>query len=987
MTKKTTGLKVERYFSKAGNPYSDKVVSYTKRLADIKDSDGNIIESVPDVVFPKSWSDGAVSTVATKYFRRADVPDTGREIDIRQLVGRVAGTIADWGRLQGYFGNPDSRAAERSARNMEREAAAIAIGQYGAFNSPIWFNLGLNRYGIKQNETSFYWDFEKGGIRKVRNYYEHPQGSACFIAHPGDSVEDMMEVAAVFSARLFKGGSGIGSSWYQIRSAGEPISGGGEASGAKRFMDVQDAVARVIKSGGKTRRAAVLQNIPIWHPDMIEVIRDKYQEDRKGEILVNAGSPSHWESHTFQNLRGQNVNISVLADDKFWHAVERDETYPIIRVSDGQVVREPRARDLLQQIAFATHGCGCPGIQNFTTMNKWNTCSADEEIWGSNPCSEYMFLSNSACNLASINLMKCRNSDGSFDMEKYWKLIDFFITAQDILVDPLSYPSEEIAKNSHTYRPLGLGYANLGAYAMSLGLPYDHEDSRDFAAAVTSALTARAVLQSSKLAEVKGPFERYKANKEKLLEVMEMHREAARQVSLKHGLEKVIDHNATLRTWDMALDSVRKNGMRNAQVSLLAPTGTIGFMMDCDTTGCEPDIALKKYKYLAGGGSMKIVNRAVPAALTRLGYDQNQIKEITDYVDENDTIEGAPHLKEEHLPVFDCSINAGNSDRVIDPLGHIKMVGAIQPHLSGGISKTINCPESTSVEDIENMFHQAWKVGAKAVAIYRDGSKGAQPVETKKKQGIQIIERGEREHLPNLRFGMTQKVKIGGVPLFMRTGEYPDGRMGELFLDSMERGSDANLYLNGLAIEFSEKLQAGVALEEAVEVFDRLGKSQVGGFTDHPFIRSAKGIGQFIHRWHMAHYKGDISYLFDNEGKPATPEMRPLPNELRIYQQQPELYLIPTVAGIPFYEGAPTLEETIKKISGTNFWCDDFDGLDTRKTIERIKQTREWGKADTTQKSSGKLTGRTCACGALMEQDGNCYRCPSCFKGGGCGGG
>lgn len=975
-------VKVPVYLSKSGNPYSDKTFHYTPRTAEIKDDKGNVVETIPGTIFPDFWSDSAVNTVATKYFRRAGVPGTGREVDIRQLAGRVAKSVAQWGREEEYFD-------DKNARNAEKEVVACVVGQYGAFNSPVWFNVGLNYYGIRHSEDSYRFDTKRNKVVKVRNYYDHPQGSACFIAHPKDSVEDMMRVAAIFSARLFKGGSGIGSSWYRVRSAGEPISGGGQASGAQRFMDVQDSVARVIKSGGKTRRAAVFQNLPIWHPDMFEIVRNKFQEDRKARALIEAGSPSDWESHTIQNLRGQNVNVSILSDDEFWKAYEADTTYKIRRVVDGKVVREERARAMLEQIAFATHGCGDPGMQYFDNMNKWNTCLNDGQIWGSNPCSEFLFLDNTACNLASTNLMRFRKPNGAFDLEKFWKVNDLLLTSQDIFVDSLSYPSEEIALNSHLYRPLGLGYANVGAYIMSLGFPYDSDEARSFAAAITSAMNAGAWLQSARLAEQKGPFERFTANREHVLRVLDMHRKAAKQIVLKNGLEGLVDHSATIRKYDEAYARVEEVGARNAQVTLLAPTGTIGFMMDCDTTGVEPDIALKKYKTLAGGGYIRIINRTVPTALERLGYDEAQKRDIVQHIEKTETIEGAPHLKEEHLPVFDCAVQSGNSSRVISPRGHIRMLGAVQPHVSGAISKTINCPESTTVDEIRDMFYDSWRMGLKAVAIYRDGSKAAQPVTTKKYDNIHVLKRGEREHLPHCRTGVIEKVKIGDIPLFLRSGEWPDGRLGELWIDSMERGTDLNLALNGLAIEFSEKIQAGMKLEEAIEVFDRLGKSQVSGITDHPFIRMTKGFGQFIYNWSRAHYLGDISFLFDDEGKPTQPEMRPLPWELRTYQLVPRLHLIPTVAGKKFYEGAPSLEETIKKKSPTNFWCDSFEGLDTRRTIEKIEATRQWGKdGGSIKKLSKRLTGKMCdKCGAIMESDGVCSRCPICMKGGGCGGG
>lgn len=974
-----SGLVVGKYFSASGNPYASETMAYSKREAVVKDDSGKVIEKVQGIVFPKFWSDNAVNTVTSKYFRKEGVPDTGREIDIRQLAGRVAKTIARWGERQGYFNSVQGK-------NLEEEVVAATIFQYGAFNSPVWFNLGLDLYGISQDGEGYH--IEDGKATKVKNFYEHPQVSACFISSPEDSIESMVHTGALVSARVFKGGSGIGGSWHKVRSAGEPVSGGGSASGAKRFMDLQDSCARVIKSGGKTRRAATFQGIPVWHPDMRDVIRDKYKEEEKARILIKNGSSSYWESHTIQDLRGQNVNISVRCDDTFWRAYEDDEMYQIRAVKTGEIVKEERARKLAKFMAFCAHGCGDPGVQHHDIINKWNTCLNSGEIWASNPCSEYMFLDDSACNLASQNLMRFRKTDGSFDLESFDKSVDLFITCQDILVSYASYPTEEIALNSDRFRPLGLGFANLGAYIMSLGIPYDSDEARDLAAAIASNMTAEAYLQSSRLAEKIGPFAEFNKNKEPMMEVMEMHRKAARQINARNGLEGLVSglRDAALKKWDQVIERGQVYGFRNAQTTLLAPTGTIGFMMDCDTTGCEPDMALKKYKELAGGGSMVIVNQTVPLALEKLGYDPEKARSIVDYIDKHGTVEGCKELKPEHLSVFDCSMQSGEGTRAIHPMGHIRMLGALQPHLSGAISKTVNCPELTSVEDIEEMFYQSWKMGVKAIAIYRDGSKASQPVRTKKSGLITILKRGEREHIPSFRSGIGQKVKIGSeggtIPLFIRTGEYDDGRIGELFIDSLERGSEVNRLLNEVAIEFSEKIQYGVPLEEAIEIFNKAGKSQISGMTDHPFIKMARGPEGFIFDWLRVHYLGDVSSVQKN------PEMRPLPGELRVYQQVPPLHLIPEVDGEKMYPGSPSLEETIKRISGSNYWKDE--GLDTRQTIDKIKRTRIWKNDNTIDmESSGRMTGRICdKCGNLMVNDGSCWKCPSCkISTGGCGGG
>ena len=975
------GLGIERYFSEPfGDVYSDPkgLIEYEERDVIVKDDQGNIKEELNNQIFPSFWSQNAVNTVATKYFRRKDIPEEyirgGKETDIRQLTKRVAQKISLFGVEQSYF-------SKSFAKDFEQELVALTIGQYGAFNSPIWFNFGLDLYGVKQKETGFY--VERGKVKKTNNWYEHPQGSACFISNPEDSIEDMIEVGAVISAKIFKGGSGIGGDWSKVRSAGEPVSGGGVASGAKRFMDVQDACARVIKSGGTTRRAATNQSISVWHPDMLDIIRDKYAEEQKAKSLIEAGSSSHWESHTIQNLRGQNVNINIRVDDAFWKAYENNENYAIKRVIDGGVVKEEPASKLARLMAFTNHGCGDPNMQFHDTINLWNTCKNSGEIEGTNPCSEFNWFNNSACNLASLNLLRFRQTDGSFDTDSFCKAVDIYITAQDIIASGSSYPSPEIAWNSNIYRPLGLGYANLGAYIMSLGLAYDSDEARDFAAAVSSLMTAEAYLQSTRLAETLGPFQEFEKNKESMLEIMEMHRKASNKIPKGNGLEGLVE--SANRKWDEVIEKGREYGFRNSQATLLAPTGTIGFMMGCDTTGCEPEYQLKKYKELAGGANMTIVNDTVPLALEKLEYDNNEISQIKKYIDKNDTVEGCEILKKEHLPVFDCAAIAGGGTRTIEPMGHIRMLGAIQPHISGAISKTVNTPFNTSVEEIENMFYQSWNLGVKAVAIYRDGCKAAQPLTTKKSGRIETFSRGEREHLRPKRIGLTEKVKIGNISLFIRTGEYENGRLGEIFLDSLQRGSDTNRLLNQNAIQFSEKIQYGVSVEDALEVFAKAGQSQIAGITNHPFIKIVSSPEEFLDHWIKANYLGDISFIPSGRG---VSELRPLPWELRIYEQVPKLHLMPTVEGENMYLEVPNLEETIKEISGTNYWCDSEEGLDTRATIEKIKRTRTWKNENTIDVVEGKITGRTCDKGHLMISDGSCWKCPICkTTTGGCGGG
>lgn len=977
MEREKRGLTIERYFSEPyGDVYEDSnnLMKYSPREALITDDQGKVVEQIKGCIFPEWWSQHSVNTVASKYLRKVGVPETGRETDIRQITGRVAKKTSQWGVEQGYFN-------EEGAKKFEQELAALTIGQYGAFNSPVWFSLGLDLYGIKKDGEGFY--MQDGKPVKVENYYEHPQVSACFISSPKDSILSMMQVAAMVSSTIFKGGSGIGGDWSAVRGAGEPISGGGVASGSQRFQDVQDSVARVIKSGGTTRRAATNQSMKINHLDIMNTIKHKYISETKARILVEAGSSRKWESHTIQDLRGQNVNINIRTYDAFWEAYEKDLPYKLKGVVSDKSEEIP-ARKLAKIIAFANHDCGDPNMQYHDTINRWDTCPESGEINASNPCSEFNGKNDSACNLASLNVMKFRKTDGRINLESLAKAVDVYITAQDIFVSKASYPTEDIAINSDALRPLGLGYANLGACIMSLGLAYDSDEARDFAAALTSYITAEAYLQSSKLAENLGAFKDFEKNKDAMLNVLEMHRKASKELPKTNGLEEIVE--SANKKWNEVIERGKKYGYRNSQVTLLAPTGTIGFMMGCDTTGGEPEFQLKKYKELSGGGSMIIVNETVPLALERLGYNSEQIEGIKEYIDQNGNVEKCGILKAEHLSVFDCAAVSGEGTRAISPMGHIKMLSAIQPFLSGAISKTVNCPETTSVEEIESMFYQAWKMGVKAVAIYRDGCKVAQPLKTKKSSKLETLTRGEREPLPNPREGITEKVKIGNISYFIRSGEYKDGRLGELFLDSLERGTDINRLVNLTAIQFSEKLQVGVNIRDAIDVFQKAGQSQIAGLTNHPFIKGATSQEDFLYKWISAHYLGDISFI------PKTVEMRPLPWELRIYSKVPKLHLMPTVEGEKMYPGVPSLEETIEKVSGTNFWCDVEEGLDTRETIERIKRTRVWGKENFPEQISsntGKLTGRICeVCGSIMIPDGNCSKCPKCKTStGGCGGG
>lgn len=977
--KKESGLKFERYFSKAGDPY--KTIEWEKRDATIRNDEGDIVEELKGVEVPKSWSKNALDTTASKYLKK-EVPKIGRETSVAQLIKRVSDTITDWGLEQGYFN-------ENNAKNFRDELSYLCLNQYGLFNSPVEFNLGLwHKYGISHSTETYHIN-PKTGIAEIgKNLYENPLISACFISSPEDSIESMIDIGSVISSRIFKNGAGIGGDWSAIRSAGESVSGGGIASGAKRFMDIQDSAARVIKSGGKNRRAATMQTISVHHPDTLEIIKSKYIMDKNGRILVEAGAPSKWEDPTWQDLRGQNVNISLRLTDEFIKAVENNGTHYFREVLNGKVRRELPAKDMLEMIAFAAHQCGDPGVQYHNEINRWNTCPNSGTINSSNPCSEFMFLDNTACNLASLRLTKFKKEDGTFDLESFKKAVDIFVTAQDIFISKASYPTKKIAENCHIFRPIGLGYTDLGALILENGLAYDSDEARNFAAAITANMTSEAYLQSTKLAKLLGPFQEFEKNKEPMLKIMEKHKEVVSKIKINKeilNLEGLV--RSAVETWGETIENMQKYGARNAQATLLAPAGTIAYPMDCKTTGCEPFYAHIIQKELAGGGLMTIINDIIPTALKTLRYNENDIKEITDYVNKNGTLEGCKTLKEKHLSVFDCANTPEKGTRTISSMGHVKMLAAIQGNLSGGISKTINLPRNATVEDIEEIIKEGSKLGVKSLAIYRDGAKGAQPLKTIDTKKIYSLKRGEREKLPSARLGLTQKVKIGQNSIFLRTGEYKDGRLGELFIDCLERGSEINRLLNEIAIEFSEKLQYGVPLEEALEIFGKSGQSQLAGITDHPFIKISRGIEGFTYDWASAHYLGNISSV------PKDPEMRPLPQELRVYQLVPKLHLLPTVAGEKFYTGVPSLEETVKKISETNYWCDTEEGLDTRKTIEKIIKTRKW-KIDSTDlvtiyaDDDGKIRGQVCSKGHAMINDGNCWKCPVCKTStGGCGGG
>jgi ribonucleoside-diphosphate reductase alpha chain len=812
------GLTFPRFFTEPGvDPFSE--IEWENRTAHIGNERGEVVFEQRDVEIPKAWSQQATNIVVSKYFRgQMDTPQ--RERSVRQLIGRVVDTITGWARFQKYF------AADEDLQAFSDDLKHILVYQKAAFNSPVWFNCG----------------FEKA-----------PQCSACFINSVHDTMDSILSLART-EGMLFKFGSGTGTNLSPIRSSRELLAGGGTASGPVSFMKGYDAFAGVIKSGGKTRRAAKMVILNADHPDIVDFITCKVEEEKKAWALIDAGYDGSFTGPAYSSVFFQNSNNSVRVTDEFMRAVLDDGDWETHAVRDGAVVETYKARRLMQSIAEGTHVCGDPGMQFDTTINEWHTCPETDRIYASNPCSEYMFLNDSACNLASINLMKFVKEDGEFDVVSYKAAIRTLITAQEIMVDNASYPTPAIEKNSHAYRPLGLGYANLGALLMSRGLPYDSDAGRDYAAALTALLTGEAYAQSARIArDHGGPFSGYEKNREPFLRVMQKHRESMRDVNQRNVPP---DLYSTAKTaWDDAVELGEAFGYRNAQATVLAPTGTIGFMMDCDTTGVEPDIALVKYKKLVGGGLMKIVNQTVPMALRRLGYTAAQVEAILEYLDKNETIEGAPGLKESHLPVFDCAFKAARGVRSIHYMGHIKMMGATQPFISGAISKTVNVPKEATVEEITQAYIQSWKLGAKAISIYRDGSKRTQPLNTSKDKSpdlaqaaLQMVTSPVRRKLPDERHALTHKFDIGGHEGYITVGLFEDGQPGEIFLVMAKEGSTISGFADAFAQAISYALQYGVPLQALVDKFSHV-RFEPSGMTRNPEIRFAKSIVDYIFRW------------------------------------------------------------------------------------------------------------------------------------------
>ena len=840
------GLKVEQFFSTAGvHPFDQ--LEWERRSAKITSDSGQAIFEQNDIEVPTSWSQLATKVVASKYFY-GDIETGQRENSVKQLIHRVCKTIAERGKKDGYFATDDD------AENFYNELTWLCVNQYGAFNSPVWFNVGLfDVYGVAGSKHNYHWDKQKQKAVKCENSYEYPQSSACFIQSVKDSMEDIMRLATS-EAMLFKHGSGTGTDLSTLRSSKEKLAGGGKPSGPLSFMRVYDQIAAVIKSGGKTRRAAKMQSLKVDHPDIKEFITCKAEEEKKAWALIEAGYSGDYNNEAYSSVMFQNSNLSIRVTDEFMQAVEKGDKWTTHAVTTGEKAGEHSARELMELIAESTRICGDPGLQYHSTINRWHTCPNSGAIDASNPCSEYMFINDSACNLASLNLMKFRKDDGSFNVDAFRKAVRLFIIAQEILVDNGSYPDESIAINSHLFRPLGLGYANLGSLIMSVALAYDSDQARALAAAISAIMAGTAYETSAEIAAVKEPFEKFSENADAMLKVINMHRRAA--YDIPESLCPDYLRNAAKDAWDNAFDAGTKVGFRNAQTTVLAPTGTIGFMMDCDTTGVEPDIALVKYKLLAGGGMLKLVNKTVPMALDRLGYSAADIRSICDYIDKNETIEQAEKLNADHLPVFDCAFKPRTGKRCIHYTAHLKMMAAVQPFISGAISKTINMPKESTAEEIAEAYMKGWKLGLKAVAIYRDGSKKLQPVSTKKHKDAKskaaaeaaVQTRPFRHRLPDTRRSITHKFSVAQHEGYLTVGLYEDGQPGEVFITMAKEGSTIGGLMDVIGTCTSMALQYGVPLIALVDKF-RHARFEPSGMTSNRDIPFAKSLIDYIFCW------------------------------------------------------------------------------------------------------------------------------------------
>jgi ribonucleoside-diphosphate reductase alpha chain len=906
-------IPIRRHFTRAGEDVWASV-RWARRTAKISAENGDSVFEQTDVEVPESWSPIATNIVASKYFR-GHIGSPSRESSVKQLIGRVVGTLRRWGKNGGYFANAEQE------ETFADELTYLLLHQKVCFNSPVWFNLGV---------------VEPDG-RLVPQ-----QASACFINSVADTMTSIMDLAKT-EAMLFKGGSGTGTNLSTIRSSKEPLAGGGIASGPVSFMRGFDSFAGVIRSGGKTRRAAKMVILNADHPDILDFVRCKAQEEKKAWALIDAGFDGRFNvpGGAYESIQYQNANHSVRVSDAFMKSVVNGGTWQTRAVTTGKIMDTYAARDVMREISSAAHVCGDPGVQYDTTINRWNPVKNSGRINATNPCSEFIFLDDTACNLASFNLLRFADESGTFHTADFEQAVDTMILAMEIIVDFADYPTPLIAKNSHALRPLGLGYANLGALIMLNGLAYDSDEGRNLCGAITSLMTGRSYLRSAEIARRTGPFAEYEKNRAPFLEVIGLHSEYGDRVPAD-GVPADL-HRAARESWHQALDLGRRAGYRNAQVTVIAPTGTIAFMMDCDTTGIEPDIALVKYKQLVGGGMLKIVNQTVPAALGKRGYTQPQIDAIVRYIDENDTIEGAPHLRDEHVSIFDCAFTSGHGTRSIHYMGHIRMMAAAQPFLSGGISKTVNLPKDATIEDIEEAYTEGWRLGLKSLAVYRDGSKRTQPLQTKadpadaKPVVVTLAPEAQprRRKLPDVRDAKTHKFSIAGHDAYLTVGLYEDGAPGEVFLKMSKEGSTVSGLMDTIAVMTSISLQYGVPLKTLVDKFSHT-RFEPSGFTQNPEIPFAKSVTDYVFRWL------GLTFL---TGDAAASEEDDASNDV--------------IVDVP-----------VAKPTGT----------------ERVVPIRGGSANETRRPAGGQEDAPPCMnCGSIMQRAGACYTCASCGESGGCG--
>jgi ribonucleoside-diphosphate reductase alpha chain len=1001
-------LNLKRVFSDANtNPFDQ--VEWEQRTAEITDDAGKVIFKQENVEVPKSWSLLATKVVVSKYFY-GEQGTSERETSVRQLIDRICRTIADWGVKDGYF-------TKAAGKVFYDELTWLCVNQYGAFNSPVWFNVGLyHQYGVGNNSSkgNWYYNPKTGQTERAKTQYEYPQCSACFIQSVKDDMESIMHLASS-EAMLFKFGSGTGTDLSPLRSSKEKLSGGGRPSGPLSFLKVYDQVANVVKSGGKTRRAAKMNTLRDWHGDIEEFIDAKQKEEKKAWALIEQGYDGSYNGDAYGSVMYQNENLSVRVSDEFMQAAVDGKEWWTRAVTTSKPLHKKDASTLLNKIAEGTWICGDPGLQYDGAIQKWHTCKGTEPIHSTNPCSEYVFLNNTACNLASLNLMKFKREDGKFDVERFKAAVRIYITAQEILVDNASYPTKEIAENSHIYRTLGLGYANLGSLCMSYGLPYDSDEGRALAGAITAIMTGHSYEQSAEIASVIGPFKGYgdarcahvskplaQDNVASMLGVIQGHRDAVEAIQPSEEFNYL--KAEARQCWDGALASGRKAGYRNAQVTVLAPTGTIAFLMDCDTTGVEPDIALVKYKLLAGGGMLKIVNRTVPQGLRRLGYSAQEIEKVVAHIEKFDTIEdvqedGKPvrsGLKPEHLPVFDCAFKPYRGVRSIQYLAHLKMMGAAQPFISGAISKTVNMPNESTVEDIRDAYVQAWKMGLKCVAIYRDGSKRSQPLNTKRTNeggdktaaaaptsadAAELQSRLDeletevdrlrelagqplRRRLTDTRTALTHKFDIAGHEGYLTVGLFENGLPGELFITMAKEGSTIGGLMDGIGTLTSLALQYGVPLEALVRKFAHV-RFEPSGFTKNPDIRNAASIIDYVFRWMAIQFiPGYREASSPNRNQPelAMPGLHEAEKK-KINRPVPELQLA---------EDSEVLDVKVEAENGNGH---RRSSASAERKIKSLSDTIAHFQKD----------APTCpSCGHMAVRNGACYKCLNCGESLGC---